>query len=275
VTADDGVRLWTEAGGSGAGLILLHGGPGLWDYLGPLAATLEEAHTVVRYDQRGAGRSDHDGPYSLERFVADCEGVRDASGLERAVVAGHSWGAALALLYALAHPDRVRGVLYISGIGFDWVNWKASFHRDLLGKLTTKERARLLVLDGRDELSAAEEHERTRLRWITDYVDRELGEAQISRMLAAGFAVNHTANRTLSAELEATAAAEWHQRISAVTCPVLVVQGAADPRPVAAVDGMVAALPTRERVILQAGHFPWVDDPLRFGEVVNRWLSSL
>jgi proline iminopeptidase len=275
ITTDDGVRLWVESGGSGPGLILLHGGPGLWDYLGLLAASLEDVCSVVRYDQRGAGRSDHVGPYSLERFVADCEAVRADVGFERPVIAGHSWGAALALLYALSHPARVRGVLYIAGIGFDWPRWKEAFHKEYLSRLSRYERERVVELESKYELSPSEEREETRLRWVTDYVDRSRAEDQIGSMLASGFAINHTSNRLLSEELESTDAAEWNERLESVSCPVLIVQGAADPRPIASVDVLAEVLPACDRVVLQAGHFPWVEDAEAFQDVLRSWLGTV
>lgn len=255
-------------------MVLLHGGPGLWDYLGPLASSLEDTLTIVRYDQRGAGRSDHAGPYSLQRFVADCEAVRENSGFEDLVVAGHSWGAGLALLYALSHQERVRGVLYIAGVGFDWPAWKAEFHREQLSRLSEEEAARLAAFDARDSLGPDEERERARLRWVTDYRYRTVGEERVAEMLAAGFAVNHTSNQLLSHELEATTADEWYSRLAELHCPVLVVQGSADPRPLAAVEGMVEALPQCKRVILEGGHFPWVEDATTFHTTVRTWLRE-
>jgi proline iminopeptidase len=275
ITTDDGARLWVESGGSGPGLILLHGGPGLWDYLGTVAASVEDVCTVVRYDQRGGGRSDHVGPYSLERFVADCEAVRADFGFERPVIAGHSWGAALALIYGLSHPARVRGVLYIAGVGFDWAHWKEAFRQEYLSRLSTDEQARLEELDGKDVLNPAEEREKTRLRWVTDYVDRSRAEDQITQMLASGFAVNLTSNRLLSEELESTDAAEWHDRLESVSCPVLIVQGAADPRPIASVDALADVLPACDRVVLQAGHFPWIEDAEEFQDAVRSWLGTI
>lgn len=275
MTADDGVRLWAESGGEGEEMMLLHGGPGLWDYLGPLAASLEDDHTVVRYDQRGAGRSDHTGPYSLDRFVADCEDVRAEVSFERPVVAGHSWGAALALLYALSHPERVRGVLYIAGIGFDWPRWRATFHHQRLARLTPEERARALELQHRHHLSFEEQREMAGLTWFTDYLDRGTAEEHVRPMLGEGFSLNRDSNRLLSRQLDSTPAATWYQRLRSVTCPVLVVQGDADPRPLRAVDGMVEALPRCERVVLPASHYPWIEDPVGFQQAVGSWLDAL
>ncbi|PZR92219.1 MAG: alpha/beta hydrolase, partial [Candidatus Nephthysia bennettiae] len=128
ITADDGVSLWTASSGMGPDLALAHGGPGLWDYLEPLAIELEPCATVHRWDQRGCGRSEDRGPYTVDRFVADMDAVRAASAADRWIVGGHSWGAVLALVYALRHPDRALGVLYIAGTGLAWARWRPLHH---------------------------------------------------------------------------------------------------------------------------------------------------
>jgi pimeloyl-ACP methyl ester carboxylesterase len=69
---------------------------------------LAESHTYVRYDTRGCGLSDRDPPeISFEAWVHDLEAVADASGLERFPLLGISQGGAIAMAYAMRHPERV------------------------------------------------------------------------------------------------------------------------------------------------------------------------
>src|SRR4051794_22428801 len=79
-------------------------------------AELGNGHTLVRYDERGCGLSDRDlgyGEISIETWVGDLEAVVAATGLERFTLLGVSQGAAVALVYATRHPERVeRLVLY-------------------------------------------------------------------------------------------------------------------------------------------------------------------
>jgi proline iminopeptidase len=103
-----------------APVVALHGGPGVSDTagllaaLGPLAA---DGRDVWSYDQRGAGRStrlaDPSG-YTTQRAVADLEQVRRRIGAERMVLVGHSWGAYLAAAYLAQHPDRVQRAVFLS-----------------------------------------------------------------------------------------------------------------------------------------------------------------
>ncbi len=111
----DGARLWTTASGDGPDLVLLNGGPGCSDYLGPVASLLEDACRVIRFEPRGCGRSDWDGNYELDVTLADVEAIRRHHGVERWVVVGHSAGADFALAYALRHPDRTLGVVGLAG----------------------------------------------------------------------------------------------------------------------------------------------------------------
>ncbi len=124
--------LWTCRSGSGVPLLLCSGGPGAADYLGPVAAMIDDLALTVRFDQRGCGRSSDDGPYDLVTTISDIEILRKHHGIERWVAGGHSWGANLALAYTLEHPDRVTGLIYMCGNGAQHdVDWREGYHRAL------------------------------------------------------------------------------------------------------------------------------------------------
>lgn len=128
VGAGDGTKLWTATSGSGRPMVLCHGGPGSPDYLALVASLLSDTWTIHRWQQRGSGLSDKQGSYEISRFVADLENVRAHFGHDRWLVAGHSWGASLALLYALDYQDRTEALIYISGTGLHWATWKGQYH---------------------------------------------------------------------------------------------------------------------------------------------------
>lgn len=124
------VRLWTANQGSGTPILLCNGGPGCCDYLAPVAAMLQDRALVIRFEQRGCGRSDQIGPYDLETCLEDMEQIRLAYGIEKWLVGGHSWGPDLALAYAIKFPKRVLGLIGISGgvIHRDEA-WRAQYHQ--------------------------------------------------------------------------------------------------------------------------------------------------
>jgi len=74
----------------------------------PWLAELSREHTYIRYDQRGCGLSDRDvEAFSLEAWIGDLETVVDGLGLRRFPLLGMSQGGAVAIAYAVRHPDKV------------------------------------------------------------------------------------------------------------------------------------------------------------------------
>lgn len=126
----DGAKLWTCRQGEGFPVMLSSGGPGCCDYLAPVAAMLDDLAEIFRWEQRGCGRSEAVESYDLARCLADLEGLRKAFGLERWIIGGHSWGANLALIYALEYPEHTAAVIHLSGTSFD-EDWKAAYHEGL------------------------------------------------------------------------------------------------------------------------------------------------
>ena len=125
-----GHRIYVEQCGNPTGIpvIVLHGGPGggcspaMRRYFDPAV------FRVILFDQRGCGRSR---PHaSIEEnttwhLVKDIEAIRVDLGIERFIVFGGSWGATLALIYAISHPERVlqlvlRGVFLMTKAELDW-----------------------------------------------------------------------------------------------------------------------------------------------------------
>ncbi len=114
-------------GGHGKWLVGLHGLASqahIWDLVAP---RLSDAFHVVAVDQRGHGLSDKpDSGYDFATITSDLDAILTAQKIDRAVLAGHSWGGNVALQYAVDHPDRVSGLVLIDG-GFlqigDRLDW--------------------------------------------------------------------------------------------------------------------------------------------------------
>jgi proline-specific peptidase len=115
-----GGRVWYESVGSGPRtLLLLHGGPGgNSEDLRPLMELAAADFRVVRYDQLGSWRSDKpEDPalWQVPRFVTEVERVRQALDLGQTHLLGQSWGAILALEYALHHQEHLCSLTLASG----------------------------------------------------------------------------------------------------------------------------------------------------------------
>jgi pimeloyl-ACP methyl ester carboxylesterase/DNA-binding winged helix-turn-helix (wHTH) protein len=77
---------------------------------------LSARHRLVRYDERGCGLSDWQaGEFSLQTWVEDLELVVDSAGLTRFPLIGLSQGCAVAITYAVRHPEQVSRLILVGG----------------------------------------------------------------------------------------------------------------------------------------------------------------
>lgn len=112
----DGARIWYATYGSGAPVILLHGGlghSGNWSYQVPVLVA--HGYRAVVIDSRGHGRSTRDArPFSYELMASDVVTVMDRLKLDKAGLVGWSDGACTALILASIAPTRVAGVFFFA-----------------------------------------------------------------------------------------------------------------------------------------------------------------
>jgi proline iminopeptidase len=282
----DGTRLRTYTSGTpqpsapasaapastGPPVVLLHGGPGLWDYLEPLANLIDD-RVVHRYDQRGCGGSDPSDQQSMARSVADLEELREHWGHEQIVVVGHSFGATLALRYAIAHPDRVAHLVYLSGVGVgDWLTASLAEQRR---RMTDEQAERLETLGNRRPRSADEEREFRALSWFTDHADRERAWAWALEDAAVPWPINFAANNALSADNRAFGDDRLIELGGTLAMPVDFVHAEGDPRPASAVRKLADAVPHAEFHLVEgAGHSPWRERPEEFRLLLQGILSG-
>jgi proline iminopeptidase len=234
---------------------------------------LRASTRVVRWDQRGCGRSGPAPVHSVAHYIQDLEAIRDALGVEEWIVGGHSWGASLALQYALSHPERTRALIYVSGTGIGRA-WNPEYHRETDRRRTPAERARLTDLKSRAR-TPAEESEYRFLSWFPDFTTRERA-ADLMAHVDAPFAINVEANRQINAETKAWVEADLADRCRVMTSPTLLVHGEEDPRPPWAIDSLAAALPNRVVEIMPGvAHLPWLEAPEPFAARLRSFVADV
>ena len=277
IPAEDGVELWVEVTGGGHGipLVLCHGGPGMWDNLGPLASLVDQDRLVVRWDQRGCGRSGGtSGPFSIAQSLADLAAVRRALGIERWIVGGHSWGARLALHAVLADPTSAAGLLYLSGTGLGR-SWHAAYKAAPSERLTADQLARCEALESVAERTRHEEVEWRTLRWAPDFGDRTHALELASIDAGAPWQVNFGCNAAINAEVNTLDVASLADECRSIAVAALLVHGALDPRPPYAIDDLAAVIPNVEvGVIDDVGHPPWLERPGATALLLRPWLAA-
>ena len=276
VAVDDGTRLRTWTTGTRTALppvVLLHGGPGMWDYLEPVARMVEHLTVVHRFDQRGCGGSDPSDEQTVARHVADIEALRRHWGYDTWVVVGHSFGATLAFCYAVAHPEQTAALGYLNGVGVG--DWRTAYTAERLRRMTTRQQQRLAELEGCAGRTDLEEQEFRALSWFTDHADPARGwELALAKALTE-LPINVDANRALNAETRRWSAKELLDRARTLRMPCSFVHGTGDPRPSENVANLAGAVPQAElHVIDGAGHQPWCERPDELRGVLGRLISA-
>ncbi len=113
------VHLRDEGPKDAPAIILLHGSNADLHTWEPWVAALKGEYRVIRFDQVGHGLTgpDPEDDYSTGNYVADILEVADKLGLKRFVLGGNSMGGKHALAFAIAHPDRLNGLVLVDGSG--------------------------------------------------------------------------------------------------------------------------------------------------------------
>lgn len=266
--------VWYEAG-SGPTVIFLHGGPGYTHQLmRPFVAPLTQQFRCVLYDQRGSGRSTLDQldatTLHVDRFIEDLDALREELGLEQVRLVGWSWGAILALTYALAHPQQTERVALVAPgpIPPETID----VHRaNMLWPLTADERAEVAQLFQQGEAAR-------------DANDQQaynaLYQQRMQRMFRAWFydpakAEQHFAEFTHSFDPFQMAQIEPHvlaslptfrswTNFNLVEMPVLVLYGYQDFQPITQAYTLQQWMVQSQfhiRMINECGHLPWIEQP--------------
>jgi len=257
-------------------LLVLHGGPGAsHDYLLPQLLELAGTHELTFYDQRGGGRSrpPNNAPITWRTQVEDLARVIEEFGLRPPAIVGYSWGAMLAMLYAvearrtraLPMPER----LVLIDPAPLTRQYRAEFEAEF-----ARRQAGPAVQALRDELAASGLRER----------DPEAYRQRAFELGVAGYFADPRAARDLT-PFRVTARVQqsvWESLgdfdviadLGGMRVPALVTHGRQDPIPLASSAGAARAMGAELVVIEACGHVPYVEQPGALFAAVHRFLGA-
>ncbi|MFN4251373.1 alpha/beta fold hydrolase [Deinococcus sp.] len=289
----NGADLYFEVTGDPAAgeppVVFLHGGPGYNSYSFQAAFGDRLPRAAVFLDQRGCGRS---GPLEdteqgadtldLDTLVGDLDAVRDFLGAERIVPLGHGFGALIALEYARRHPTRTARVIAVN----PWVHYpdlartlleEASARRsvpldDPAGRVqaatpegqhapvgAARIEAAFELLNARDLLNALQFRDApTRMR--LEFLDAE------GQLVGGGEVQEALVNQGLWEF-------EYPPFLAEIRRPVFVISGAHDRTSYPEQVQWVADLADADVTVLDAAHYPWLDDEDAFAQALEDALT--
>lgn len=252
-------RIWYAEAGSGDAVMLIH--DGIVHSAGMRAQfnRRSEDYRVIRYDRLGYGKSDAPTePYSR---LANLVAIMDTLSVERAVLIAGSSGGAMAIEFALAHPDRVAGLVLVGAVvrGYGYTEHFLSRNRKALAP-AEEGNYRAVIRNWSED------------PWLMAPGNTEARER--FRELTMPVAKKHF---TLSFEYLEMPENTDLSRLSEIDAPTLIVTGEADIPDVHAHAGVIdVGIPNSERVVVPgAGHLVFLERPKRFNRLVLEFLDEL
>lgn len=263
----NGYRFAYVEAGQGTPLVLVHGA--LTDYrfwIGQLGTLADSARVIAysrRYHYPNPWRPD-DPPYGFESSAWDLVALARALRLDRPVLAGHSWGGAVALQAALRQPALFRAVILAEPLA-------DSLILDPVLRAATARRTQEAF-----SLAVSRHSERDPVAALRLWLDTIYGEGFWSSVGEAGqgrLRDNAHTFPSVGAPQPAVSCSD----LAGLTLPVLLIGGAESaPRPRATLDGLARCLPVVTRVtIAGAGPLFPRTHPVEFADAVRRFLAAL
>jgi proline iminopeptidase len=274
----NGTSLFYKTMGSGDPIVVLHGGPGFdhRQFL-PFIWELAARHKVILYDQRGTGLSS--GPVdstsiSIDTFIADIEGIREAFGIEQMNLLGHSWGGILAMHYGIRHQDKLKSLILCSTAASDesFAEMRATYEANRL-----PEDAELL-----EEIYLSDEYQnqdpQAIERFWRVYFKPYFSDQSLASELDLLFTENTIKHGNVVAGylFQSIGAFDLHEDLKVIKCPTLVIHGDADPMPVKYAERIHESIEGSELVIAEdSGHWLFVDATETFRSSILDFLAAV
>ena len=240
----------------------------LWPALAPLAARRQ----LILYDQRGRGESAVPPGARVARIehdAGDVGALREALGLTRWDVLGHSWGGGVAMLAAERDRAAVRRLVLVDPVGVTSA-WIPDLVPAALARLDAAERAVLERID-----AAALETPDPR---VHSAYSRAMYPAWFAdRDLAAMFSPPRSTSVTgaaVGARLRREGY-DWRALLRGLPVPTIVIHGEADLLPVSLARETAGTIGNARLLVLAgAGHMPFWEAPEHFFSAVDDFLSE-
>ena len=257
-------------------VLLLHGGPGVPDYLADVAGILSDKFKTVRFDQRGVGNSlSKNEEYEIEQYLSDIDSIVEYLQVDQIHIFGHSWGGLLAQLWAANNQNKVKSLFLCSpssGTGKIWETMEKEVMHYNKKKCTSTEwiSMGLNSLLGLIGLNYGYRNVFKQV-WKNYFLDPNAAPDASKNWLSG---INATAVNKTRKNIVATDNNKLDHNINGLKAPVIVTFGQYDIYGESK-DIVQKRLPNSLQTIFKnAGHLPWIQNEGLFSLVVNEFYSD-
>ena len=277
-TEDKSSRLYIREFGRGDTVVVLHGGWGAeHSYLLDAVRGLEDQYHFVFYDQRGSLRSEApDSTISVRQHVEDLEQLRRELGLERLDLLAHSVGTFLAMSYLERYPEYTGGLVLAGAIQpeRETMDLLSEGAQEWFKRPAVAAELREEGLDKpREEMTQRE----ITHAWRVEFAGVNLYHVDRWRQMKGGVAF-YDAQAGQAAVRSMPKGWDFTDELAAHGSPIYVIMGDHDYVDLgpAAWPKVAQRLPNVHlRVLEQAGHAAWIDQPERFRASLREALEAI
>ena len=273
--------LFRRAIGAGEPLFILHGGPEFdHTYLLPSMDQIAPIRRLIYYDQRGRGRSQGEvEDVTLESEILDLDELRQHFRYERIALLGHSWGAILAMKYAIRFSSRVTHLVLVNPASCTY------------GDIADARQRRAASLEPcKAELAAIRESQEF-IAGDPSTVSRYLGvlfrratrdprhsaqlDFRLEQFTREGVVKARAIDERLLAETFNDPAFDMTQELQRIKAPTLVIHGENDFFQASGSSRIADSIPGAQMVTIpNCGHFSYLESPEAFRLAVEEFVSS-
>ncbi len=273
----NGCEIYYKTMGNGTPTFILHGGPGDGHDSMLQLQDLADQNKLIFYDQRACARSTGDvdtASHGVDNFVEDLEQLRLSLAPEKINIIGGSWGAMLAMQYAIKYSHNINSLVLMGSMG-PTADFFPKFSANRNNNRTPEDS---IILE---EISATEEFK----KGIPENVKK------FWRVFFRAYCFNPAYADSINLFIRDTT----HQRVPGrysklwkffqsydiredlknISCPTLVVHGDHDPMPMECAEEIHENIPgSKLTVIKNAGHWLWVEAPDQLFPVIRNFLNK-
>ncbi len=272
-----GGEIFATRRGSGPPALYLHGGPGIGaEYMVGVVEVLDGLVDGVLPQQRGLAPSTLEGPRDVETHVADTIAVLDHLEWARAWLIGHAWGAHLAMHLAVAHPERVAGMILMETLGAVPDGGSTELVENLVARLTPEERANLDELMARQAAGDDDGALMTKIQMaLWPSYSYKHGNVLPPVSMRLEHPLDDGGPDTLASIQRHFETGTLERGLPHLRVPALLIHGEGDPLPLHATEQTAALIPGAQvRIVDRAGHYPWIERANEVRSIVEGFLTE-
>ena len=273
----NGIEIYYKTMGMGTPTFILHGGPGDSHETMLQLKPLADKYKLIFYDQRAAGRSTGDedtASHAVENFVEDLEQLRLKLSPGKINIIGGSWGAMLAMQYAMKYSNNINALVLMSSMGVSSEYFK-TYRANIEKNRTTEDSLKLEQIAGTVEFKKGfpETMENFwRVFFRAYFYNPDLADS-----------INLWMRDTTYKQIPGRYAKlgeffnsyDIRDELKKISCPTLILHGDYDPAPLEWVEPIHENIPESQMLILKnTGHWLWVENQDEVITSIRKFLND-